>query len=901
MSVSGALAVRGRGSELDLVLRTLRRSRESGAALVVVRGEPGIGKTTLLAEAVTQATRLGYTVGQAAAHDGDRIAPLASLGPALRTGTDPLVTSAEFLDLAPVIEQPLWLAEHLATLLTRRSKRDPLLVVLDDLHWADPLSIFMLRIVPARLAAAPVVWLVATRDIPGGPAELVAASAAGLPVHHLELHPLPEEALQAIAADRLGEPATPPLARALRQTGGNPFLAVQLVDGLLAPGAAQDAGEAVPPGLVGGVRQRLATLSAGSAALVRTGAVLGARFALDDAAWLLHEPVPALTEALAEAIRAGLLVDDGSFIVFRHELLRRAVYEDVPPSARRATHRTIADHLVRTGRGAAEAAPHVLATATPGDAAAAAVLRRAAHDLLDTMSVTSVQLIRQAFALLPEDHPERAAVGQEVVSVLLHAHRREEAAALADQLLDASPPPDTAAALHLSLAPGLWSTGRFGELADRARDERAAGASPALRARLRAYASFLAPGAEIAENGDPAATAAARAAEASRAERGGYYRAALGHYHAAEEAAARAAGTTGALPVVPLRLRRLVVRGHLDQIAAARGELPDGPTGGGVGADSWQAPELAWVRAHLELGAGQLDAATAAATAALRAMDELHDHTLEARARTVLAQVALLRGDLPGAHVQLANVERRGDPAALLRALVADAEGKPAGPATVELAAYADAVWRDEILVHLACAAARTGDEATLRAAAEALADLASRNDGVASLAGAAALAEGLVTGDLAPAVVLLGQAPRALLAARVDEEAGRLALASGDRDSGVPALRRAEQAYTVHGAPAFAGRVRGLLRAAGVRARRQPAAPRPQTGWAALTATERRVARLVADGHTNKSAAAELFLSPSTVNSHLRAVFQKLGVNSRVQLANVVLRTLEGSDRAES
>ncbi|MFD0746501.1 AAA family ATPase [Phytohabitans flavus] len=209
MSVSGALAVRGRGSELDLVLRTLRRSRESGAALVVVRGEPGIGKTTLLAEAVTQATRLGYTVGQAAAHDGDRIAPLASLGPALRTGTDPLVTSAEFLDLAPVIEQPLWLAEHLATLLTRRSKRDPLLVVLDDLHWADPLSIFMLRIVPARLAAAPVVWLVATRDIPGGPAELVAASAAGLPVHHLELHPLPEEALQAIAADRLGEPATP--------------------------------------------------------------------------------------------------------------------------------------------------------------------------------------------------------------------------------------------------------------------------------------------------------------------------------------------------------------------------------------------------------------------------------------------------------------------------------------------------------------------------------------------------------------------------------------------------------------------------------------------------------------------------------------------------------------------
>ncbi|HZX01781.1 helix-turn-helix transcriptional regulator [Kribbella sp.] len=81
------------------------------------------------------------------------------------------------------------------------------------------------------------------------------------------------------------------------------------------------------------------------------------------------------------------------------------------------------------------------------------------------------------------------------------------------------------------------------------------------------------------------------------------------------------------------------------------------------------------------------------------------------------------------------------------------------------------------------------------------------------------------------------------------------------------------------------------MLQAAGVRRRRWAAVPpRAQEGWESLTPMERRVALLVADGHTNRSAAEELVVSASTVGTHLRAVFGKLGVNSRVQLTRLVL-----------
>jgi DNA-binding NarL/FixJ family response regulator len=136
-----------------------------------------------------------------------------------------------------------------------------------------------------------------------------------------------------------------------------------------------------------------------------------------------------------------------------------------------------------------------------------------------------------------------------------------------------------------------------------------------------------------------------------------------------------------------------------------------------------------------------------------------------------------------------------------------------------------------------------------------------------------------------------LRNSPRPLLLACAEALHGRVELEHGDRAKAVAALESALAAFTDLGAAAPASRVQATLQAAGVRRRKWAAVQqRPESGWEALTPMERRVALLVAEGHTNRSAADELVLSASTIGTHLRAAFGKLGVNSRVQLTRLVL-----------
>ena len=163
-------------------------------------------------------------------------------------------------------------------------------------------------------------------------------------------------------------------------------------------------------------------------------------------------------------------------------------------------------------------------------------------------------------------------------------------------------------------------------------------------------------------------------------------------------------------------------------------------------------------------------------------------------------------------------------------------------------------------------------------------------NPKVASLAAAAAHATGVLRHDLvelSKAVDLLGDASRPLALAAALEDLGAVAVDSGATDHAVEAFSRALPLYAGTGAAWDAGRLRGRLRALGVR-RRLVAAHRPGRGWAAMTDSELAVARLVAQGLTNREAAARLFVSHHTVNGHLRSVFTKLGINSRVELTRL-------------
>jgi DNA-binding CsgD family transcriptional regulator len=161
----------------------------------------------------------------------------------------------------------------------------------------------------------------------------------------------------------------------------------------------------------------------------------------------------------------------------------------------------------------------------------------------------------------------------------------------------------------------------------------------------------------------------------------------------------------------------------------------------------------------------------------------------------------------------------------------------------------------------------------------------ASLNPDVPSVIATAAHARGLLSGrqeHLAEAVELFERGPRLIgLAAALED------LGSAQAEAGVPALDRALVLYDQAGATHDAGRVRAQLRALGVR-RRLVSRERPDHGWEAMTTSELAVAQLVAQGYTNRAVAEQLFVSPHTVNAHLRHVFAKLGVRSRAELARL-------------
>ncbi len=169
----------------------------------------------------------------------------------------------------------------------------------------------------------------------------------------------------------------------------------------------------------------------------------------------------------------------------------------------------------------------------------------------------------------------------------------------------------------------------------------------------------------------------------------------------------------------------------------------------------------------------------------------------------------------------------------------------------------------------------------------------AARNPAVASLQGSAAHARGLRHQDAAElrsAVRHFAGGPRPLVLASALEDLGALSAREGRRDEAVDALGRALESYASCGATWDARRVRQRLRALGVR-RRLATTDRPDDGWGALTPTETQVAQLIGEGLTNKAVAERLFVSPNTVGTHVRHVFEKLGVRSRTELAARIAR----------
>jgi DNA-binding CsgD family transcriptional regulator len=885
-----------------------------------------MGKSRLLAEVAAMARRLSIRVGVGAADPGDSMVQLSALMEALFAGPSPILRRAGLRDGHTSLEQRYWLLQDLEALLERAALEAPLLVCLDDLQWADSGTAAALRALPARLATVPVAWVVASRPSQGSPEirsamdRLERDGAA-----KIVLGPLDQAGVAQLAADVLQATPDGALLKMTERADGSPFLLVELLSGLreeelvrVESGRAELVQSRLPNRVTESMRRRLERMSDPARQVATVAAALGRRFSLGDLAAMLDVSPSGLLVPVEELIHADLLVERDGELCFRHDLIFEAVRTSVPLSLRRALDRQAATVLLAAGALPVEVATQLAASAEPGDEVAITTLLKAAEALGTTDPGAAADLSRRALELAPRQHPLRGPLVAETAVWLHAADRGEEAKAFADTALRDVLPAAQEAEVRLSIA------GMFAISPDvRAETGRQALAVPGLPENLRArHLAFLFHNLQTAGRLEEAR---AILVEAKTAVQECHDVAGQFVLELAESGLMYADGRFGlALELVEAALRSSLAvsddtRGHLTRqwrcdVLTALDRLDESLQMAAENVTAAQRDRQGWALAVFETGRGRqlLQMGRLPDAAAILeehfTPDAAHQvvSVLGAAGVGALGRVALHTGDrglarqaAEIAHVMLdQSVPGVRAHAAWLLALQAMADGDPPGAHR-----WLCALGEDERMSILPLHPMDVADEVRLvrialavqdhELAVHAVASAQRRsavNPGVRSLAAAAAHVDGLLRHSrqcLAEAVKFFEGGSRPLALASALEDLGAITVKNGDTQHAVDAFTRALELYAHAGAAWDAGRVRGRLRALGVH-RRLVSARRPGRGWAAMTDSELAVARLVAQGLSNREVAERLFVSPHTVSGHLRHVFTKLDVNSRAELTRL-------------
>jgi DNA-binding CsgD family transcriptional regulator len=906
--------LRGRSEEMATGLGLLRRARTSGhGGVLLIEGSPGIGKSAILAELVGQARRAPYRCGVSKADPIARMSPGASLLLALRSGRDPLLTATDLKRLQTFVSSPLLLFDELAAVLEREAASGPLLVGLDDVQWVDPVSRFVLRSIPSRLSGLPVVWIFVSRAASDGLADDIKQQPfPEVSVEVITLGPLNEEDVIAMARDRLNQLPSGHLELLLKGAGGNPFLVSQILDGTVGtPG--DDGSLDIPVRFILSVRRRIAEVDP-AADLMRIVAVFGRPFVVEDVEALLPEASRAsVTRWLVTLEQAGLLrTDNAGRIAIAHDLVREAVYADLTDHTRRMLHQRCARYLASVGGDPLTIAAHAQAAITPGDDETAELLLRLAGKAVGAMPETAADLVLTAFHALRPDQALWWDTGLRSLELLGLVHRCDEAIDIADLLLAHTDDADAVGQVEVAAARTLWLMNWWDAAVERsARALRRRGLSEVMQTRLAALhtlarsrvesSAVVAPDAQRALQAaervcDETATVLARHALAESARNRGDHAASLQHYRALRLVSGP---TYIAQEIMGLQ--------HLDRFADAAVMLREARRDMGIDHGSIFL-NLLYSQIWGDYCLGRFDDAESGAQTLFDLAVERGSRLCRTDAATLLSLVAWLRGDVAAARLRCDEAlgpaapeeERRCPSLLLVRGLVTAAEGERrqaldlVRPVLFNGRAERDPwPWKAGWLRALAHLGLSERDHAFTDEVVT-LAELgAQRNPDVASLAGIALQLRGLSTHDaglLGKAVGVLEACPRPMVRAGAEQDLGFELVARDRRRDGAQHLDAAWAIYRGIGAFGPMTDLQNRMRRAGFRRRQwRTAQPRPADGWAALTTAEVRVAELIADGYTNKAASAALGVSVNTIGTHLRAVFRKLGVQSRVQLSNLV------------
>jgi DNA-binding CsgD family transcriptional regulator/tetratricopeptide (TPR) repeat protein len=953
----------GRGLELEQLQRALDDLATGESGCVTVEGEPGIGKTHLLAALGRGAEKAGFLVLAGSATEFERELPFSVWADAL----DAYVASQELdLDerwsadladeLAPIVPSirgrgdraPAAVADeryrsHRAVrrLLELLAHHRPLVVALDDLHWSDESSLDLLAGLVRRPPEAPVLLAVAFRR---GQAPARLSSALAVPsTRRIVL----EQLTEAEATELVGEVDARSAAAIVRHGGGNPFYLEQLRrahEERAATGAGLGAdvdlaGVSVPAAVAASLGVELASLTPDERTLLHAAAVAGEPFE------------PDLTGAIAELDQSEVLGRLDILIaldlvrptavprrfVFRHPLVRRAVYDSAPPGWRLAAHARAAVALADRGADLSDRAHHVEQYAGQGDERAIQLFVAAGASAASRAPAAAARWYRAAVELLPAPSDDRAVdVRVELASALRSIGELDRCRATLLEAIELLPPGAVARRVELTAqcaAVEHWLgrhdeahrrlTQAWDELPDHTTSEAAT-----VEIELAVDALYeldfdqaIGMGTEALATarpvGDRALIAAAAAALSLGETVSGRIEDARRHRQEALDEIARSSDAELAShleALLHLAWAETYLECYVDAIAhAERGIALARAFGEGrlfvplTLAKNFPFEMQGRLGEALECCETALEAARLSASAheLYRALFELGwtryyagdlDGAIAAHEESSHVDPRLAGGTIPNggggpgwglgaAWLEAGEVERGRE---LLLALVGED-----GARTMPVERCFD--WETLTLASLA-----TGDVM----GADAFARRAEEDAEQLPLRLPAALAA------RTRAAVLLAQnrpVEAAPLARRSAEDAesvgarlqaafsrsleGRTLAAAGERRDATAVLRDAERELDACGSIRARDEVRRELRRLGARAEpRGPAAP-GDSGVDALTKRELEIADLVTDRMTNREIAASLFLSDKTIESHIRNIFHKLGVSSRVEIARVIER----------
>src|SRR6266704_3541407 len=494
-----------------MLVRLIAEVAAGQGSSLLIEGEPGIGKSSLVRAALAETADVGCQVFWGAGDELGQELPLLPLLEGLRVrepSANPRRKTIVRLLRGEVAANPgadvsAALAEQLLALIAEQCAVRPTILVVDDLQWADQASIALWGRLARSVRQVPLLLVGMMRPVPQRD-DLMALRRAVGDAARLQLTRLTEPAVAELVAALVGGRPDDELLRLADGAAGNPLYVTELVAALARSSSLTitDAGTVeltsgpAPSSLSAAIADRLGFVSGSVREVLRAAALLGVDFAVPDLATVLGRGVTDLIPAVDEARAAGVLAESGNGLGFRHPLIRAALYDEMAVPVRAAWHRDAGRALAEAGAPVDRVARQLLwsvdvsgGTAEPMDEWIQSWLARTAEPLIGQAPRVAAELLRHAVASSPAGSAQHDCLAGRLADALYRVGDVAEAEQVANRALAHTVEHDLRVDLHWTLAQCRITAGRSEESLATLNQ---ALASPGVSARHRARLLVLA-------------------------------------------------------------------------------------------------------------------------------------------------------------------------------------------------------------------------------------------------------------------------------------------------------------------------------------------------------------------------------------------------------------------------